>query len=147
MIAIDTNILIYGHLSVFPQHALALAALQSLVAGNQRWGTPWACVHEFCATVTANKMGEARLSSAQAFSVLERLAEAPNFRFLSQSALHLQSLKTVVLASQVSGGAIHDARIAAICIENQVSQLWTADRDFSRFPGLNVYNPLIARCP
>jgi uncharacterized protein len=145
VIAIDTNILIYAHLSIFPQHKLALSALQSLISGRQRWGTPWPCVHEFCATVTSSKMAQARLSPAQAFSILERISEAPNFRFLSQSALHLHSLKELVLTSLVTGGAIHDARIAAICIENHVSQLWTADRDFSRFPGINVYNPLISR--
>ena len=35
-------------------------------------------------------------------------------------------------------------RIAAICIENGVTELWTADRDFSRFPQLKTRNPLVA---
>ncbi len=38
---------------------------------------------------------------------------------------------------------IHDARIAAICVSHGVRELWTADRDFSRFRGLAVRNPLI----
>ena len=37
----------------------------------------------------------------------------------------------------------HDARIAAICLENAVAVLWTADRDFGRFKALKTANPLI----
>ncbi len=39
--------------------------------------------------------------------------------------------------------AVHDARIAAICLAHGVSELWTADRDFSRFPELKARNPLV----
>jgi len=38
---------------------------------------------------------------------------------------------------------IHDARIAAICLAHGVREFWSADRDFSRFPDLNVVNPLV----
>ncbi len=35
-----------------------------------------------------------------------------------------------------------DELAAAVCEEAGVTELWTADRDFSRFPGLRVHNPL-----
>jgi predicted nucleic acid-binding protein len=38
---------------------------------------------------------------------------------------------------------IHDARIAALCIQNGVTELLTADRDFGRFNELKTRNPLI----
>jgi hypothetical protein len=38
---------------------------------------------------------------------------------------------------------VHDARIAALCLTNGVQALWTADRDFGRFPRLRAVNPLI----
>jgi predicted nucleic acid-binding protein len=43
----------------------------------------------------------------------------------------------------VQGGAIHDARIAAICRFHGVRELWSADRDFSRFSAVKVRNPLL----
>ena len=43
---------------------------------------------------------------------------------------------------QVSGPLVHDARIAALCVSHGVHELWTADRDFGRFPALQVRNPL-----
>jgi len=33
--------------------------------------------------------------------------------------------------------------VAALCLEHGITELWTADRDFSRFPALKVRNPLI----
>jgi hypothetical protein len=38
---------------------------------------------------------------------------------------------------------VHDARIAALCLQHGVSELLTADRDFSRFPALRTRNPLV----
>ena len=38
---------------------------------------------------------------------------------------------------------MHDARIAALYRVHGVRQLWTADRDFSRFPAVEVLNPLV----
>ena len=35
-------------------------------------------------------------------------------------------------------------RIAALCLSHGVSELWSADRDFSRFATLKVSNPLVA---
>lgn len=37
---------------------------------------------------------------------------------------------------------LRDAKIAAICLQNGVREFWTADREFSRFPGLRTVNPL-----
>ncbi len=36
---------------------------------------------------------------------------------------------------------MHDAYIAALCMEHGVAELVTGDRDFSRFPSLNIVNP------
>ena len=33
--------------------------------------------------------------------------------------------------------------IAALCLGHGVRELWSADRDFSRFPDLRVRNPLV----
>jgi predicted nucleic acid-binding protein len=38
---------------------------------------------------------------------------------------------------------VHDSRISAICLAHGVTELWTADRDVSRFPELKARNPLI----
>ena len=43
----------------------------------------------------------------------------------------------------LAGAQFHNARIAAVCLENAVSVLWSADRDFGRFKALKTLNPLV----
>ena len=38
---------------------------------------------------------------------------------------------------------IHDARVAALCLQHGVRELWSADRDFGRFPSLTTTNPMV----
>jgi predicted nucleic acid-binding protein len=49
----------------------------------------------------------------------------------------------LVERGSVMGPLVHDARVAALCAAHGVAELWSADRDFSRFPGLTVRNPLL----
>jgi len=61
------------------------------------------------------------------------------------TAEHVRVLRDLIVVSRVAGPKIHDTRIAAICLAHGVSQLWTADRDFSFFPSLRTHNPLVER--
>jgi predicted nucleic acid-binding protein len=63
--------------------------------------------------------------------------------FLAEGQDHLPRLHRLLLEGQVNGPAVHDARIAAICLSHGVRLLWTADRDFSRYPSLRTLNPLV----
>lgn len=63
---------------------------------------------------------------------------------LSESDQYWPELRQFVLSGAANGGRVHDARIAALCTQHGVRQLWSADRDFSRFPDLTVFNPLLS---
>jgi predicted nucleic acid-binding protein len=69
--------------------------------------------------------------------------ESPSLVLLSESDQHWAELRQLVLSGAVTGGRVHDARIAALCMQHGVRELWSADRDFSRFPELAVMNPLL----
>jgi len=49
-------------------------------------------------------------------------------------------MKVVLRDAGVTGNLLHDAHIAALCVEHGISELVTGDRDFSRFP-VRVFNP------
>jgi predicted nucleic acid-binding protein len=53
-------------------------------------------------------------------------------------------LARLLANGQVTGARVHDARIAALCLAHGVSELWSADRDFTRFPELKTRNPLVS---
>ncbi len=142
MIAVDANILIYAHRQDHEWNEAASACLQTLAQGRATWAIPWPCIHEFYAVVTRPNIFNPPSTIAQALSQLAAWFESPSLQLLGESADHFKTLKQLATAAKLVGGAIHDARIAAICMDHGAAVLWTADRDFSRFPGLKVTNPL-----
>lgn len=68
---------------------------------------------------------------------------SPQAHILHSGLQHWQILSELAVKAKLQGGQFHDARIAAVCIENGVSVLWSADRDFGRFKALKTVNPLV----
>ena len=142
VIAIETNILVYAHRSDSPFYEGARAALREVAEGSRRWVIPWPCAHEFIGVVTNHRAFATPSTFQQAFNQIESWASSAAHQWISTTPEHWLTLSTLCRNAKVTGGMIYDARIAAICIENGVSELWTADRDFSRFAGLKTRNPL-----
>ena len=143
VIAVDTNILVYAHRADSPFHERARSALETLAAGAWPWAIPWPCAHEFFAIVTHPRIYKTATPAETAFAQLRALQTLDTLAFITENDDHLQRLELLALTAKVQAGAIHDARIAAICLSHGVAELWSADRDFSRFPSLAVRNPLI----
>jgi len=62
--------------------------------------------------------------------------------FLAEGEGYLRTLERIAQPALLQGAVVHEARIAALCLYHGVRVLWSADRDFSRFPDLPVVNPL-----
>ncbi len=144
MIAVDTNILIYAHRRDAPQHREANGAIRSLIQSPGQWAIVWACIHEFLSVVTNAKAMKAPTPLDHAFAQVEAWKQSGNLVLLNEEPDHLSVLHEIAARGSIRGGQFHDARIAAICLQQGVSELWTADRDFSRFPALKTRNPLIS---
>jgi toxin-antitoxin system PIN domain toxin len=144
MIAVDTNILVYAHREDSPWHNTAFAAVVELAEGRSIWAIPWPCIHEFLAIVTHPRIFSPPTPLVEAIDQVEAWTEAPSLVLLPETEGYWPQFRKMIEAGRVAGGQIHDARIAALCSFNGVKELWTADRDFTRFPGLRVRNPLIA---
>jgi len=143
VIAVDTNILVYAHRADSPFHDGAKLALESLAVGPRLWVIPWPCVHEFFAVVTNPRIYKSVTPTDTVFAQLHALQSLANLAFIAEESGHLAQLESLAVPAKTQGGAIHDARIAAICLSHGVVELWSADRDFSRFPALAVRNPLV----
>lgn len=142
MIAIDTNVLVYAHRFEMPRHKEALEIVNAALMSNEGVGLCWSVIHEFLATVTNPRIFPSPTPLDQAFAQIEYWRTAPNTSVLREGPHHLEILYGLCAGGDVAGGAVHDARIAAVCIENGVREIWTADRDFAKFEGLVSRNPL-----
>jgi len=145
MISIDTNLLIYAHREDSPWHARALAIVTELADSGAPWGIPWPCVHEFLAVVTHPKIYDPPTPLSTALAAVEAWQARPSLRFLGEGSGYWEVVPAQAKAGKIKGSKIHDARIAAICLNHRVKKLWTADRDFSSFPEMACENPLVKK--
>ncbi len=143
MIAVDTNVLVYAHRAECAFHPQAFGCVKQLAEGTQPWGIPVNCLHEFLAVVTNPKVFSPASSADQALAQIDAWLASPQAHVLHSSAQHWRVLSELTRKAKLQGGQFHDARIAAVCIENGVSVLWSADRDFGRFKALKTVNPLV----
>jgi hypothetical protein len=143
MIAVDSNLLIYAHREDSPWHQVAYRRVQELAEGRTPWAIPWPCIHEFLAIVTHARIYAPPTPLETAIDQVDAWLESPGLVLLSESEGYWREIRDVLRTSRVSGPQIHDARVAGLCIQHGVTELWTADRDFGRFSGITVRNPLV----
>lgn len=143
MIAVDTNVLVYAHREDSPFYAAAYACVSGLAEGRTAWAIPWPCLHEFLATVTHPRVYRPPTPLDDALDQVAAWLESPTLVLLAESGQHWDELRGVLSAGKITGPQVHDARVAALCIQHGVRELWSADRDFSRFKELKVVNPLV----
>lgn len=143
MIAVDTNILVHAHREDSPFHERARDAVVGLAEGLAPWAIPWPCIHEFVAIVTHPRIFDPPTPLAGALDQVDAWMESPAANLLAEGLGYWPGLKDQLLAGQVVGPQVHDARIASLCLLHGVAELWTADRDFGRFPRLPTRNPLV----
>jgi toxin-antitoxin system PIN domain toxin len=147
VIAVDTNILVYAHVRQSPWYPRASQLLGDLAASGSPWAIPVHCLNEFFAVVTHPRIYKPASAARDAIAQIDAWTAAPAFSLLGEDAGSWAQERDLALDAKLVGAAIHDARIAAVCIQNDVAELWTSDRDFSRFPALRTRNPLVGSLP
>jgi len=143
MIAVDTNILVYAHREESSWHDAALRNITELAEGRAPWAIPWPCIHEFLAIVTHPRIYAPPTPLHAAIGQVEAWLESPSLVLLAETEGYWPELRSTLEQGRINGPQVHDARVAAICKDHGVRELWTADRDFGRFPALNIVNPLV----
>ena len=141
MQALDTNVLVYAEIVTSPQHARARELVVRLAQGIAPWALPWPCVYEFLRIVTHPRIYHPPMPVDVALGDLRALLASPSLILLSETDRHAEVLQSVISASGVTGNLMHDAHIAALCIEHGITEIITGDRDFLRFDGIQVTNP------
>ncbi len=143
MIAVDTNMLVAFVRTEYAHHDKVRYRMRELAEGAAAWALPWPCVHEFLAVTTNPRIFRTPLTPAQAIDAVDALLESPTICLIAEGPGYWETLRSLLADGGVTGPKVHDARIAAICLSHGITELWTADRDFGRFPALRVRNPCI----
>ena len=117
--------------------------MASLAEGTSFWCIPWPCLYEFFAVVTHRRIYNPPTPVSDALIQMRNWLASPTVVLLSEDESFFETLESLLRESAVNGAAVHDARVAALCLRHGVRKLLSADRDFSRFAGLRTENPLV----
>jgi toxin-antitoxin system PIN domain toxin len=141
MILLDANLLLYAHVSSFPQHVQARDWLDAQLSGNGPVGLPWPSLIAFLRIVTNPRVFERPESMAEAWRQVHAWLEAEVVWIPQPTERHREVLGTLLTAADVHANLVPDAHLAALAIEHGLL-LCSTDGDFGRFTDLRWQNPL-----
>lgn len=138
---LDSNILLRISKSDDPQHAAIRHALRSLVGEGSRLCYTSQTLGEFWNASTRpldkNGFGLSVAETDRLARVIER-----DFEFLPDSREVHDRWRSLLVAHNIQGVQVHDARLAASMYVHGVRQLLTINvRDFRRFADLRILHP------
>jgi uncharacterized protein len=142
VIVVDANLLLYAYDDKSLFHDRARSWMERIFSDAAPVGLPWQTIWAFLRIVTNPRLPGERFSMVEGIATVNRWLMQPNVRVLSPGDRHWAIFQQMLVEGQVRGTMTTDAQLAALTIEYG-GVLHTADRDFSRFPGLRWANPLV----
>jgi toxin-antitoxin system PIN domain toxin len=142
MIVVDVNLLIYAYDTTCADHNKARAWVEAAFSGDEPIGLPWQNISAFIRIMTYPGLFGERFIMRQVLSIFDEWIEMAHIRVLSPGEDHWEFFREMLVGGDVRGKLTSDAALAALTIEYG-GVLYTADRDFARFPGLRWVNPLL----
>lgn len=140
--AVDANILLYASDGSSPFHAPALAFLENAASGPELVFLPWPVAMAYLRIATHPSIFEHPLSPVEAQENIEALITRPHVRTLGELDEFWESYLAAVEGMAVRGNLVPDAHIAALLVQHGVTTLCTHDRDFRKFTGIRLRDPL-----
>ncbi len=141
MTLVDANILIYAYHPQSPFHGRAKTWLETAFTGTEQVGLPWSTLLAFLRITTSPKVFERPLGIEEATVAVASWLELPTVTSIAPGERYWSILQALLAESRATGALVSDAALAALAIEHG-STLATTDRDFRRFAGLKLLNPL-----
>lgn len=141
MLLADVNVLIYAFREDAPEHKAYREWLDVSVAEDLAYGTSDVVLSSFLRIVTHPRIFKTPTPLAEGIAFVEAYRGQPNAVAVSSGARHWSIFVDLCRRVGAKGPLVADAYLAALAIESG-SEWVTADRDFSRFPGLRWRHPL-----
>lgn len=123
------------------QHQPAKQWLEEITSQPEPVRLAWHTIFAFLRITTNTRIFPHPLPIKEALAIVSEWLSLPNVHTLDPTERHFEILCKLLPAGQASGPLVMDGHLAALAIEHGAI-LCTTDRDFARFPGLRVLNPL-----
>jgi toxin-antitoxin system PIN domain toxin len=144
VILIDANLLIYAYDASSEFHGDARRWLEKRFSDPAPVRLSWSTIHAFLRLTTHPAVFTTTLTMSDASQIVDSWLALPSLGVLEPGNAYWAIFRRLLLEAQVRGALVMDAHLAALAIEHGAT-LYTTDRDFARFEGLRVVNPLRSR--
>lgn len=141
MILTDANLLLYAYNVDAIEHDASRRWLETQLSGSDLFCFAWQTITAFLRITTNQRAFPAPLSTKEAATIVTEWLERPQTVVLTPGEKHWSIFQDLLKSGQATGPLVMDAHLAALALEHGAA-LASTDRDFSRFPGLQLINPL-----
>jgi uncharacterized protein len=138
---LDANILLYAYNADSPHHDVCRAWLEAALNGAEPVALPWQTVIAFIRIATNPRAVAQPLAVSQACAIVDRWLQQANVTTLLPTERFWPILREQLLDGRITGPLVTDAALAAQALEHG-AVLCSTDRDFRRFRGLTLVDPL-----
>ncbi len=138
---IDANVLVYASDESSPVHARARAFVQRLADGPEIAYLFWPTVMAYLRIATHPAVFARPLTAVEAIGNVEQLLVRPHVRTTGEQEGYWDRFREVADDAMPTGNLVPDAHVVALMLENDVRTIWTRDRDYRRFPRIEVRDP------
>jgi toxin-antitoxin system PIN domain toxin len=137
---VDANVLIYASDSQAESHHRAEALVRRLAAGPEILYLFWPVLVGFLRIVTHPGILANPLSPTAALGNVEALLDRPHVRAPGELDGFWPIFRSTA-GERPRGNDVPDAHVAALMRQHGVRVIYTRDRDFRRFEGIDVRDP------
>ena len=140
-VTVDANLLLYASDDASPLHERARALLDELAAGPGIVHVFWPTVMAYLRLSTHPSVFERPLAPAEATANIESLLRQPHVQSPGEQERFWSVYRGVAEDADARGNLVSDAHLVSLMIQNGVGTIWTHDRDYRRFRGIEVRDP------
>jgi hypothetical protein len=141
LIVPDLNLLIYAYDQDSEFHSRAQLWWTNLVNGEETVCLPWAVTLGFLRITTSHRIMANPWPIESAIRTVGAWFDYRAIRPIDPGGAHLRLVSELLEPIGVGAKLVTDAHLAALAIENR-AVLHTHDRDFERFIGVRIFDPL-----
>ena len=140
--ALDVNLLLYASDTGSPFHAPARSFIEGCLRKQEVFCLGWPTVMSYLRISTHPAIFGRPLTPAEATANVEMLLAHPHARFLAETEGFWTVFRKLTAMVPTRGNLVPDAHLAALLQLHGVRTLYTRDRDYLKFPDLDVRDPL-----
>jgi hypothetical protein len=140
-LAVDANLLLHASDRQSPFHERARPALEHLVGGSDIIYLFWPVIMAYVRIATHPSIFERPMPPERARTNIEVLLARPNVVAPGESDGFWERFRDVASEADARGNLVTDAHVVALMIQHGVRTIWSNDRDYRRFSGIEVHDP------